>query len=178
MEEWREISGFEGRYEVSNLGRVRSIDHKTPTKGNASRVSPGRILSQCIGNTGRPRVHLSKPGFDGWFSVHRLVAFAFCQGYFEGAVVNHKDEDKRNNNADNLEWCTQSYNCKYGHRNDAMINQRKKAVSQFTEGGILIRTFGVLNEASRVTGINAAHICDVCNGKRRKAGGFVWRYAE
>lgn len=142
------------------------------------RISPGRILVQRISNNGRPKVHLSNCSFKRWYSVHRLVAFAFCEGYFYGAQVNHIDEDPKNNRADNLEWCTASYNCKYGHRNDTMINQRKRAVNQYTTDGALINVFPILNDAARETGISAAHICDVCRGKRKTAGGYKWEYSE
>ena len=178
MEIWKEISGFEGRYEVSNLGRVRSIPHKTPTKGGAFRVSPGRILIQKLTANGRYQVHLSSPVGSRWCSVSRLVAFAFCEGYFDGAVVNHKDENKLNNRADNLEWCTQSYNCKYGHRNDKMVSKRSKAVLQFSPEGGKVRLFSSLNDAARSTGISVAHICDTCKGKRKQAGGYVWKYVK
>ena len=177
MEQWKSIPGYEGRYEVSNYGRVRSLVHQTPTKGGSMRTSPGRLLRLCQSSNGRLKVHLSSPDSRKWYNVHRLVAIAFCKGWFEGAVVNHIDEDPLNNRADNLEWCTQSYNCKYGHRNDTMISQRKKAVNQFTMDGNLIATFQILNIAARETGINAAHICDVCKGKRKSAGGYVWKYA-
>lgn len=178
MEIWKEIKGYEGRYEVSNFGRVRSMSHLTPSKGGRMRLSPGKILALRYANNGRPKVHLSKPGLCKWHSVHRLVAFAFCDGYFEGAQVNHIDENPANNRADNLEWCTASYNTSYGHRNDTMINQRKKAVNQYTIGGTFIKTFSILNLAARETGISAAHICDVCKGKRNTAGGFIWKYSQ
>ena len=177
MEKWKAIRGYEGRYEVSNYGRVRSLPHYTKTKGGAIRLSPGRILSLCESSNGRYKVHLSKPSGTRWENVHRLVAFAFCDGYFDGAQVNHKDENPKNNYASNLEWCTASYNCKYGHRNERMIEMRKKAVSQFSLDGVLLKTYETLNGAARLTGISAAHICDTCKGKRMKAGGFKWAYA-
>ena len=177
MEQWREIKGFEGRYEVSDHGRVRSLPHYTNTKGGVMRLSPGRVLSPCLSPNGRLKVHLSKPSGAIWANLARLVAFAFCDGYFDGAQVNHKDENPQNNYASNLEWCTASFNCKYGHRNDRMIEMRRKSVAQFSLDGILLNVFQTMNGAARLTGISAAHICDTCKGKRTQAGGFKWAYA-
>lgn len=75
------------------------------------------------------------------------------------------------------EWCSESYNCRYGKRNLSMIEKKRKPVLQLSVDGDLINRFEVLNDASRITGINAAHICDVCKGKRKSAGGYVWKYA-
>lgn len=176
MEQWKQIAGFEGLYEVSNLGNVRSLQRKVRTKSSSVRTSPGRMLLQKTTNNGRRQVHLSKENRSKWYSVSRLVAFAFCDGWFEGAVVNHKDENPLNNVAENLEWVTQSYNCKYGHRNDTMIAQRRTPIKQLTLDGREVATYGILNEAARLTGVNASHICDVCKGRRKMAGGFKWEY--
>ena len=175
MEQWKEISGYEGYYEVSNHGNVRSLPHKVRTKGNAQRISPGRVLVQKTSSNRYKKVQLSKYGKGNWKSVHRLVAYAFCDGWFEGAVVNHKDENPMNNHADNLEWCSQSYNCKYGHRNDAMIEQRSRKVERII--GNVIVPYGSIQSAARMTGVSAAHICQCCKGKRNIAGGTKWRYS-
>ena len=176
MEQWKEISGYEGCYEVSNHGKVRSMSHKVRTKGNVQRTSPGRILVQKNSNNGYKQVQLSKNGKGKWIGVHRLVAYAFCDGWFENAVVNHKDENPKNNRADNLEWVTQSYNCKYGHRNDTMIEQRSRKVEGII--GNVIVSYDSIQSAARITGVSAAHICQCCKGDRRMAGGVKWRYSE
>ena len=179
MEEiWKDVEGYEGFYQVSNLGRVRSIDHKVKTKGGTTRLSPGRILAQKLTKNGRYQVNLSKDNENHWTSVHRLVAKAFCPGWNKEFVVNHKDENPLNNHADNLEWCTQSYNCKYGHRNDTMVEQRSLEVVMMSEDGSTIREFPSLREAARASGVSAAHICQVCKGERKKAGGYRWKYKE
>lgn len=178
MEKWKSIAGYEGLYEVSDLGRVRSLAHPARSKKGSLRTSPGRIMSAKEVEGQRPKVHLSKDGRVEWHSIHRLVARAFCPGYFEGAEVNHKDENPLNNRADNLEWCTRSYNCSYGHRNDKMKEQRRKAIRQLTLKGEIVATFPMLNEAARTTKVNAAHICDACKGRRSQAGGYKWEYIE
>ena len=103
MEEiWKDIEGYEGDYQVSNLGRVRSLKSMKPI-----------ILKQWTDGKGYKTVVIRKNGVAKGYSVHRLVARAFVEGFVEGLVVNHKDENPSNNKADNLEWCTYSYNIKY-----------------------------------------------------------------
>lgn len=114
MEEiWKDIEGYEGIYQVSNIGRVKCVQNH-------------KCLNQYT-SKGYKLVSLRKEGVFKSVSVHRLVAKAFCNGYFEGAVVNHKDENPLNNNAENLEWCTRSYNATY---NDAQIKGRERACTR------------------------------------------------
>ena len=176
MENWKAIAGYEGYYEVSNLGNVRSIPHEVCTKGGVKRMSPGRNLIQKKARNGYMRVHLSKEGEARYHAVHRLVATAFVFNPDNLKQVNHKDENKANNQAENLEWCTRSYNCKYGHRNDTMIERRRHEVQSII--GNVIQTYYSIQSASRITGVNAAHICQCCKGERDTAGGMKWRYAK
>ena len=118
-EEWRDIKGYEGRYQVSNLGRVRSL------------LRNGLIRKQKLfGNTDYLHVVLLKDRKYTRLSVHRLVAEHFVEGYKEGYVVNHKDENKHNNRADNLEWCTFRYNSMYGKGFRKKYEKRLKKVIQ------------------------------------------------
>ena len=110
---WKDIEGYEGLYQVSNLGRVRSF-HCGKTK----------ILNPKPSKQGYKMVALCKNGISSPISIHRLVALAFVPGYAPTLVVNHKDEDTTNNAADNLEWVTSSYNTQY---NEAHIKGRSKA---------------------------------------------------
>jgi hypothetical protein len=175
MEEiWKDIEGYEGFYQVSNLGRVRSVERRL----NDGRIYGGRILCQKQVKNGYMQVHVSKGNTGKYLSVHRLVAKAFVQGYFDGAEVNHRDEDKTNNRADNLEWCSPSYNTQYGNSNTTMVEQRRLEVVMMSEDGSTIREFPSLREAARSSGVSAAHICQVCKGERNKAGGYRWKYKE
>lgn len=178
MEIWKQVNDYKGYYEVSNYGNVRSIPHKVNTKGNKHRVVRSRVLIQKTTKEKRKCVILSKEGRTKTFFVHRLVAFAFCDGWFEGAVVNHKDENPSNNNASNLEWCTQSYNCGYGHHNDTNKALLSIPINAYDITQKLVYAFHSIHEASRSMNISATHICQCCKGKRKSAGGYFWKYAE
>ena len=112
---WKDIKDYEGLYQVSSLGRVK-------------RISDGLILHQS-NSAGYKTAVLIKDGTPRMFSVHRLVAFAFCEGYKEGMVVNHINELKYDNRAENLEWCNASYNVTY---NDSQLKGRMRASTRPT----------------------------------------------
>lgn len=113
MEEWKNVIGYEGLYEVSNKGNVRNVRRNT-------------LLKLSKTNYGYIQVHLYKNGIRTGLRVHRLVAEAFIPNPDNLPQVNHKDEDKTNNNVTNLEWCTVKYNTNYGHRTENAINTRVK----------------------------------------------------
>lgn len=100
---WKPIEGYEGLYEVSNLGRVRSLKHKG--------AGEARILKSMDGCADYSYVTLSKNGKPSRLTIHRLVGKAFLDGWFDGAVINHIDHDRKNNVYTNLEWTTQKDNC-------------------------------------------------------------------
>lgn len=114
MEEiWADINGFEGFYQVSTHGRVRSVIHKD----KYGRTFGGNILKQTLTDAGYYRVHLSRFELRSMQFVHRLVAETFIPNPSGLPEVNHKDEKPKNNNVDNLEWCDHKYNINYGNRN-------------------------------------------------------------
>lgn len=174
-EQWKPIEGYEGCYEVSDLGNVRSVAHKVNIKSGKQRNSPSRVLVQKTVRNGYRQVGLSQYGKSKWVGVHRLVATAFVPNPEGLPQVNHINENKTDNRADNLEWCSQSYNCKYGHRNDTMIEQRSRKVERLM--GNVIVTYNSIRSAAEKTGVSAAHICQCCKGDRKTAGGMQWRYA-
>lgn len=113
---WKDIKGYEGRYEVSNMGRVKSLNYRRSGKS-------GILKSEDNGN-GYFAVNLRKDNKNWHISVHRLVALTFLPNYENFPEVNHKDEIKDNNNLNNLEWCTTSYNVNYGTHNQRSIETR------------------------------------------------------
>ena len=113
MEEWKSIPGYEGLYEVSSYGRVRSLDRYVKVKNKSYRLQKGKVLSPGINSYGYLQVFLCCNGKYKIITVHRLIAQAFLPNPDNLPMINHKDEDKTNNNVDNLEWCTQQYNSNY-----------------------------------------------------------------
>jgi hypothetical protein len=162
MEEiWKPVAvkGFESKYEVSNLGRVKSIGtYNTCKKG---------ILTPMIDTSGYEHVMLFNNGIKKDISVHRLVALTFISNPEELRYVNHKDENVRNNNVENLEWCTNAYNVAYS---------LGKSVKQYSKKGELIEVFNTIADASKKLNIPTTNISKCCKGLRKSAGNFVWKY--
>ena len=130
-EQWKDIKGYEGLYEVNNFGNVRSLDRVIKTKHNSTTLRKGRILTPFYEEQkGYYQVALSKDGKVKKYRIHRLVAVAFLENPFDYTDVNHKDEDKTNNNVDNLEWCTRKYNNNYGTKPERI----RKAMMGNTNG--------------------------------------------
>ena len=180
-EEWRPLEGWERLYEISNRGDVKSVE-RTVRNGKGYRIVAERILKASKNSGGYLQVHLSKDGKGKFYLVHRLVAEVFLDNPMGYTEVNHLDEDKTNNCADNLEWCSRSYNLSY---NDRAKKAGKKAGKKLSKPVIaidvrtgLIIEFASAQEASRQIGINHGNICACCNGKRNSAGNFYWMYAN
>ena len=113
---WRDINDFKGLYQVSNLGRVRSIDRMTIYCTGAKRITKGMILSISKNKLGYPQVNLSNKDRSYSRRVHRLVANAFIENPKKYKEINHIDGNKENNTVSNLEWCDRSYNIKHSYR--------------------------------------------------------------
>ena len=168
MEEWKDIKGYEGLYQISNTGlvkRILSIKCKTE-----------RILQQGTQKTGYNYVNLSKNNKTCTKRVHRLVAEAFIPNPLCFSEVNHKDEDKSNNNVENLEWCTREYNLNYGARSKKFSRTRGKAVQCIETKHI----YSSARSASRDTGIYQSSISRCCNKEYgfKTAGGYHWEYVK
>ena len=169
MEHWKEIAGYEGLYEVSDQGRVKSLGN------NKSRKE--KILKPGKNNWGYLQVSLCKDGKSKKSTVHRLVAKAFISNPGNLETINHKDEDKTNNTVGNLEWMSMKDNINYGTHNRRSAETRSKSVLMLDKStGELLATFPSTCEAWRVTGIAQPDISDCCLGKRKSAGGYVWKY--
>lgn len=163
IEEFRDIPDYEGVYEVSNLGRVKNVE-------------TGRILKPFKTTTGYLKVDLCKNGIRRSATIHRLVAYAFLPNPQNLPCVNHKDEDKTNNAVDNLEWCDHQYNNNYGTRNERISESQYKPVLQFDKNGNFIREWPGVIKVEEETGMNHSHISGCCLGKRKSAGGFIWKF--
>lgn len=181
-EVWRDAKGLEDYYEVSNMGRVRSKQRITDIQPYCHIIRKPRILKAQF-NGSYYRVVISLNGKYKQTLIHRLVAETFIPNHKGLEEVNHKDEDKTNNNLWNLEWCTRLYNAGYGTKGKRqslfMTNYNGRVVCQYSKDGELITTYRTIMEASKNTNIHYSAIREVCiRGKQKTAGGFIWRYAE
>lgn len=186
-EEWKDIEGYEGIYQVSNLGRVRSLDHKARHRsrtGNEFEVTyKGRIRKQVPNENGYSIVMVKDGGKSRALKVHRLVAQAFIPNPDNLPFVNHKDEDPSNNRADNLEWCTHEYNVRYGTAIMRVRNtqlKRANAVLQLDNEGNVLGRFLSLERAAEAMGCCTQLIKRVCDGKPHchTAKGYRWKWEE
>lgn len=168
MEEiWKDITHYEGLYQVSNLGRVRT-------------VATGKIKVQSDNGKGYQKVNLWKNGKGRNEYVHRLVALAFIPNPEKLPQVNHKDEDKANNFADNLEWCDNSYNNSYGtkieRQVETMLNNGKTCfkVAKCDSEGNIINTYRSMREAERENGMANSALSAYFINNYKQCGGFTW----
>lgn len=178
-EEWRDIVGYEGLYQVSNYGNVRSLHYRNTTE----------IRNLCLKAhpNGYLQIELHRNGGREHRLVHRLVALAFVEGYTAGLQVNHLDENKQNNKATNLEWCTVSDNTKYSlwhrrnpaHRNCVKGIPRKetRSVAQMDSEGNTLRVWRSPITIKQELGYSDWSIKECCRGNRKQAYGYRWCYA-
>ncbi len=166
QEIFKEIEWSCGKYSVSNKGRVRN---------NKS----GKILKQCLYENGYLGVNMNMNGKIFKKRVHRLVAEMFIRKPNENEQVNHKDEIKTNNSADNLEWVTSKENINYGTRTARISKALSVKIDQLTIGGEYSRNFDSAISADRSLGGNGngSNIIKVCKGNRKSYKGYKWKYS-
>lgn len=186
MEEiWRDIIGFEGLYQVSNLGRVKSLKRIALIgKHKAKLIIPEKIKSFQINDRKNGlyvKTDLNKNGKSKSIKIHRLVAIAFIANPENKPEVNHKNGIHDDNRVENLEWVTTSENRQHSfdhlHRKnpEGFDNRLSKQCSQYSLSGKLIETFGSRWQAYRKTGVHPSTIIKAIRGEYSQAGGFVWR---
>lgn len=168
-EVWKDIAGFDGYYQVSNHGNVRSTTRKVHHSKGGVRVSHSRLMKLSLNGDGYYFVSLHKHNHAKPFRVNRLVAETFIPNPDGLPCVNHIDKNRLNNRVDNLEWCSVEYNNRYS---------TNKAISQYTLDGVWVRDWDAISDATRLLGINTSNIAQCCRGKRKSAGGYIWKYKE
>lgn len=178
MEEiWKDIKGYEGKYQISSHGNVKSLDY--------NRTGKERLLEFKI-DMYYYRIRLYNNGVGKMHYIHRLVAETFIPNPYNLPCVNHKDENKHNNHVDNLEWCTHLYNMNYGNRNEKISESLSKKVYQYTLDGEFVRDWKSSMECGR-NGFNQTSVYACCIGGYFKKGkwinitqhkGYIWSYEK
>ena len=156
------MKGYEGRYEVSNKGRIKSL-------------RKNKIIKPFIQKNGYMTLVFTVNNQPKTKYVHRLVAETFLKNTENKKQVNHKDGDKRNNYVENLEWCTDEENKKHAYKNGLRKIDVRIEVEMFSFDGKIVSKFNSISEASKKTGINIGNISRCCNGHCKTAGGYVWK---
>lgn len=179
MENWKPVVGYEGLYEVSDTGKVRSLNWRKRGITKELFLKPH--------NRGYLMVELANHGKKKAFTVHRLVANAFIENPNGYATINHKDENKKNNNVDNLEWCSLEQNIKmylenHPDRKKGSGGRRKRKrccpIVQKTLDGDIVKKWDCARDIFIETGMSDWSISQCCRGKQRTAYGFKWQYAN
>ena len=184
-EKWISVKGFEGLYEVSNLGRIKSLT-KIVWNGKGYYTKKESFIKPSVNKGGYLHTRLCKNGKLSSFTVHRLVAESFVSNDEGKPQVNHIDGDKENNAICNLEWCTNYENYKHAVENGLKdmkkvsiesVKKSRRGVSQIDiSSGLVIFEFKSIMDAQRAAGVPNSHIVRVCKGKLNTAGGYKWRY--
>ena len=160
-------------YSVTDDGRVFSLNYHR--SGKKKELKP-RLCH------GYYKIMLCKDCKEKNISIHRLVALAFIPNPYNLPQVNHKDENKQNNNVENLEWCDAKYNNNYGTHNERIaethLNRKdlSKPVKQFKKDGVFIKEYPSIMEVERQTGFFCGHISKCCKGRYKQAYGYIWKY--
>lgn len=181
-EEWKPIKEYENLYLISNYGNVKSQDrvvyqlHKDG--GQAKHIYKGKKMKLQVRPNGYIYVGLHKNGKTKCFLVHRLVASHFIEKPKGKNYINHIDCNIANNFVGNLEWCTQSENIQYAYDNGRKEGPNKRKIMQCDMNNNVIKIWESEAQIERELHIFQSNIYKVCSGKRKKAGGYIWKYAE
>ena len=167
MEEiWKDIEGYEGLYQVSNLGRVKSLKY--------NKTGRERILKIDKNKNGYLYILLYKNNKRKHYRIHRLVANAFIENPNNYPYINHKDECKSNNNVNNLEWCSPKYNINHGTCIKRRVEKQSKQVYCLEDDTI----YKSITECGKILQLSIGNISSVLNRRRKHTKGYTFRYAD
>lgn len=173
---WKAVPGFEGHYEVSNRGRVRSLDRMIPSRWGGEFLKKGRVL-QGHNDNGYRRVNLCKDGSPSQHQVHRLVAAAFIGPCPEGCEVNHKNFDRSDNRVENLEYVTPAENVAHATRNGHVGGKRgekhyraRLSTEDVEEIKELVAAGNTQSDVAERFGVGQSHVSRIVNNKSRRDG--------
>ena len=178
---WKDIVGYEGLYQVSNLGNVKSLHYRNKKIHH--------ILSPRKHHTGYLMVSLTSNRKAKCFNVHRLVAIAFIPNPNDLPCVNHKDGNKHNNNVSNLEWVTHQQNTRHAIATGLLKNfsllgktgslhPTSKVTLQYTKSGQFVRKWDCISDAAKAYGKDPCTIVNCCAGRAKSCAGYIWKYPE
>lgn len=171
-EVWKDVFGYEGFYQVSNYGRIRSVNRIVKT-ARGKRLACGKIKAPRKSSNGYLNITLSKNGIKEVFMVHRIVAGAFIANEEKLPIVNHINGNRTDNRAKNLEWCSLLHNYVHAATRLGSNCGVKPILCEETK-----TTFFSIHEAARVLGKTPSAVWNVVNGKRKTVGGYHLRYAD
>ena len=177
-EVWRDVKGYEGLYQVSSDGRVKSLERTFIDKIGRERYVKERILKPAFNGRGYLFVNLYAGGKPKMHKVHRLVCQSFHDNPDNKPQVNHINEIKTDNRSSNLEWATARENSNFGTRTERSGKAQSKPVAQYAQDGELIKIWPSVRGAERKTGFSHCYISQAANGKRKQAYGFIWKYVS
>lgn len=175
QEIWKPIPGYEGYYEASSLGRIRSVDRYTHNGWGSYTYHKSQLMKCRIVSNGYAHVKLTKNGQRSEPLVHRIIAVVFLPNPFNLPQINHRDGNKANNAVSNLEWCTGSDNQLHSRRILKRVCGKKRKPVICLETGIRYET---AHHAARDMRLNPASIYYVCEGRNKHAGGFHFSYIK
>jgi hypothetical protein len=175
---WKDIEGYEGLYKVSSQGQVKSLDKYVGNGYGGIKHFDEKILKPHLLRQGYYRVDLCKDGKVKHHYVHKLVADAFVKNPNSLPVINHKDENKLNNNAANLERCDMKYNINYGTARERRAQKNRIPVFQVSLDGMFDVAWDSASSAAKTLSIAHANISSCCKGRHEIIGGFNWEYCK
>ena len=167
---WKDIEGFEGLYQISNFGKVKSLHNRGGIKE--------RILKPYKKKNGYLQVKLRNKNHIKYETIHRLVAQAFLPNPTKLPSINHKDENKENNNVDNLEWCSVGYNNTYGSRIESLKRKLNRRIKQYDLEGKFIKEYESVKQASQENNISMGNISSCAKGRYAQTHNYVFKYAK
>lgn len=199
METWKDVENYVGYYQISNNGRIRSLDRVSINKDGIKRILKGKIMNPAIGPHGYYTICLRKKGLRETARIHRLVAVEFIENPNNLPIINHKNEIKTDNRVENLEWASYAYNVNYGTSLERMKRTRKengigvgknhpryamfgkdnpcsKPILQFDLDGNFVAEYDSVMTVERTLGFLNGNVVAAARGRYKQAYGYVWRY--